>query len=93
LFINPISHFAARISAPRRYSCLSLGIHWAEKQGAFLGFQDGKGAAVTEPAPIPNCFENYDLAVLAYVNHCHGTKLPPAQVYSKPILAHSMLPV
>jgi hypothetical protein len=65
---------------------LWLRINRSEDQGAVLGFQDGKGAAVAKPAPVSNLFGHYDLALLAHVNYGHGRKLPPACPYSKPFL-------
>ena len=63
-----------------------LRTHRTKRQGAVLGFKDGKRAAVTEPVPVPNLLVHDDLALLAHVNHGHGRKLPPASAYSKPLL-------
>ena len=63
-----------------------LRIHRTKRQGAILGFQDGKRAAVTEPVPVPNLFGHYNLALLAHVNYGHVRRLLSARAYSKPFL-------
>jgi hypothetical protein len=65
---------------------LWLRINRAEDEGAVLGFQDGKRAAVAEAAPVPDLFGHHDVALFSHVNYSHGGKLPLKGRYSKPFL-------
>ena len=65
---------------------LWLRINRAEDEGAVLGFQDGKRAAVAEAAPVPDLFGHHDVALFRHMNHSHEGKLPLKGRYSKPFL-------
>jgi hypothetical protein len=51
------------------------GLHWPEHDGATLGLQDGKGAAIAKAAFFPDVLRDHYLAFLRHMDDCHGRKL------------------